>query len=78
MRKYIDVNLVFQILNNIPAADVVPVCRGTWKQDEWDDEDGIYRCSVCGNKFILIDGTPEMNLYNYCPNCGARMDTQAQ
>lgn len=40
--------------------------------DEWDG--GYYECSVCGEAFTFIEGTPKENLYNYCPNCGARME----
>ena len=47
----------------IPSADVVEVRHGRWEQD---DE---FVCSVCGYKMIVGGGA-----YNYCPNCGARMD----
>ena len=58
------------------TADVAPVRQGRW--DEWDDTmfNTVYRCSVCGEDFVLIDGTPSDNLYNYCPNCGAKMDEE--
>lgn len=55
-----------------PTIDAVPVVHGEWK--EWDDGDNTWSCSVCGNPFVLIDGTPSDNEMNYCPNCGARMD----
>lgn len=55
---------------NRPSA----VRRGRWTDhnDEWDG--GYYECSVCGEAFTFIEGTPKENLYNYCPNCGARME----
>ena len=50
------------------AADVAPVHRGEWV--EFDGE-GTYQCTYCGEPFILIEGTPSDNEYNYCPKCGA-------
>lgn len=58
-----------QILNFIPAADVVPVRYGRWIKTI--GENGVTsacRCNLCGfedNRF---------SLFSYCPNCGARMD----
>lgn len=56
------------------VADAQEVRRGRWMEhsDEWDG--GYYECSVCGEAFTFIEGTPKENLYNYCPNCGARME----
>ena len=47
--------------------------KGKWKEtdDGWDGT--YYVCSACGCPWTLIDGTPEDNGMNYCPNCGARM-----
>lgn len=46
---------------------------GEWTEREDWNGDNYYDCSVCGESFVLIDGTPSMNLYHYCPNCGAKM-----
>ena len=58
----------------IPAADVAPVRHGLW--EERDDGFGgtYYHCSVCGEDWCTIDGTPAENGMRYCPQCGARMD----
>ena len=50
--------------------------RKTGKWIEQDDGwDGVYyECSVCKEPFTLIDGTPQDNLYNFCPNCGCEME----
>ena len=49
----------------IPAADVAPVRHGRWVfNDELDD---MFHCTVCDNVAVR-------NTFNYCPNCGARMD----
>ena len=58
---------------SIPAADVQEVRHGRWIEQE-ADMDTIYECSVCGEPFVTLEGTPADNLWNYCPNCGAKMD----
>jgi peptide subunit release factor 1 (eRF1) len=49
--------------------------RGVGKWIECVDYDGdsYYECSACHTPFTFIDGTPELNDYHCCPNCGARM-----
>lgn len=46
---------------------------GYWIEKEDCNLDIYYDCSECGESFCLIDGTPTDYLYNYCPNCGAKM-----
>ena len=47
---------------------------GRWIEQDDGYNDTIYQCSVCGEEFVTIEGTPADNLWNYCPNCGARME----
>lgn len=47
--------------------------RGKWETIEGWDGDEVYRCSECGEEYVLIDGTPKENSYHFCPNCGADM-----
>ena len=60
-----------------PAADVRENVRGEWvrQDDGWCGD--YYECSVCKEPFTLIDGTPQDNLYNFCPNCGADMRSKS-
>ena len=51
------------------AADVAPVVHGRWVEQEKYAFGVMYDCSICGNR-ILDNG----HSWNYCPNCGARMD----
>ena len=46
---------------------------GKWisTDDGWDSE--YFVCSVCGCPWTLIEGSPEDNGMNFCPNCGAYM-----
>ncbi len=55
-------------LSSVPVADVEPVRHGRWRwigADRWND---AFECSECGR--ILMDDS------NYCPNCGAKMDSE--
>ena len=58
-------------VRNIPAADVAPVVHGRWVEKEKYTFGIIYDCSLCENR-ILDNG----HSWNYCPNCGARMDLE--
>lgn len=51
-------------IEQIPAADVVEVKHGEWK----DLSSAEWQCSECNYKVERWNNTP------YCPNCGARMD----
>lgn len=60
---------VVDMLNSIPAADVVEVRHGRWSEQPLDfDLCGVayYQCSECGKE----QQTPS----NYCQFCGAKMD----
>lgn len=52
-----------------PAADVAPVRHGRWIEQEKYTFGVMYDCSICGDR-ILDNG----HSWNYCPNCGAKMD----
>ena len=52
-----------------PAADVAPVRHGQWIEKEKYTFGIMYDCSLCEDR-ILDNGHP----WNYCPNCGAKMD----
>lgn len=61
----------WNILANLPAADVVERKIGKWSEE--------YKCSECGyaallrveydDGSVMWEGTP----MNFCPNCGAKM-----
>lgn len=59
-------------INKAPIVEAVPVVHGEWIEED-DDIDIVYECSECGKWFVLIDGNPEENHYNFCPACGADM-----
>jgi hypothetical protein len=55
-----------QYIEQIPAADVTPVRRG-----RWIEEDGIQICSECGEEHEWEDYRAP-----YCDTCGARMNKE--
>lgn len=55
------------------AADVAPVRHGRWIEQEQYTFGVMYDCSICNNR-ILDNG----HSWNYCPNCGAKMDGEDQ
>lgn len=61
------------VIEKQPAADVAPVVHGRWIADG-DGYHWTYNCSICAWK----DGYPFNERHNFCPNCGAKMDGEAE
>lgn len=60
------------IVNTIcPAADVVHVIHGEWLNANVLNCSEVFECSECGYSF---DHDGYQHFFNYCPNCGAKMD----
>ena len=59
------------ILNNFPSADVVEGVHGRWVHDGQRIHNGVdwWHCSECNTPATGVEIK-----YNYCPNCGAKMD----
>ena len=61
------------------SAEVAPVVHGEWVlvgTNEHDYETSVEeKCSLCGRYVYRYDTEPQDN---YCPNCGAKMDKEAQ
>ena len=72
-------------INKQDAADVAPIVHGEWREDT-DPADGDLRCTHCGiawpkcvQKQIEEQGIWTLQtLFKYCPNCGAKMDKEAE
>ena len=62
-----------------PAADVAPVVHGRWillGKNEHDYETSVEeKCSLCGRYVYRYDTELQDN---YCPNCGCKMDKEAE
>lgn len=75
---FTDFEDAFEMVQNAPTADVVPVVHGKWiLRGKW------LRCSQCDEKALLKEtgGTGGFHEYeqvrsDYCPNCGAKMDLE--
>lgn len=50
------------------SADVAQVRHGRWKASG-----GLLECQNCGEIYSTLGGN-EGKAWNYCPDCGARMD----
>ena len=60
---------IFEIISEIPTADVAPVVHTQWAHiggDEWC-------CPACGF-VITTEGSWDKPTQKYCENCGAKMD----
>ena len=52
-------------IRKLPAADVRPVVKATWKRIDFKPCGHDYECSSCGWKNDMAT--------HFCPNCGADM-----
>ena len=69
-----DMTVTEFVEDELPAADVAPVLHGRWIEytkviipEPYNKWEQAWKCSECG----FDDG---FVAYNYCPNCGAKMD----
>ena len=67
-----------KILNQFPSSDVEPVKHGRWIGfgDGYADGELVYDMWECSECSYDADGTDEKPEWNYCPNCGAKMDDE--
>jgi len=60
--------MAMEIAASAPTADVVPVVHGQWIEDH-----DYLKCPECG-VMVKCDFTFfDIGNWNYCPNCGAKM-----
>jgi hypothetical protein len=67
--KLLNSHAIKNMIVTVPKVDAVEVVHGRWILA--DDGDGDV-CSVCGTDFCNI--IYETGNWNYCPNCGAKME----
>lgn len=63
-QSFVDHAEVIDILSDMPTVDAVEVVHGRWIRRHNET-----KCSRC--KFIYYSNHDD---FNYCPNCGAKMD----
>ena len=69
-------------LEEFESADVQEVKHGKWKLNSYYcDENNCFditvSCSKCGKEYCretVADVQDSDEMFNYCPNCGAKMD----
>ena len=73
LEKVIAVRDVLEMVQSVPAVDAAPVVPGHWvDHSAYEDGTVCRECSECHDMQI------HYNTYypNYCPNCGAKMDSE--
>ena len=66
------------IIDAIKQGELYDGTQGEWIERLDYNRDTYYDCSVCGNSWTTIEGTPWENGMNFCPNCGAKMKKAAR
>lgn len=68
---------VLQDIDEQPTVDAVEVVHGKWEfcEEHWSG-DLTYKCSNCGDELDTLPGI-EID-WDYCPNCGAKMDGKVE
>lgn len=59
-------------------VDELPSVQPKGKTGHWIEQEDYgeiyYCCTICGEPYVTIEGTPKDNQMNYCPCCGAKME----
>lgn len=75
---FCDFENAVRLVKSLPAADVELVRHGRWfrAEDDWNSLI-TFQCSVCGEEYCFECDEDILPLnYNYCPNCGAKMNLE--
>lgn len=48
------------------------------KPEYWSEQNSFIKCSRCGSYETKYDHLGNLNDFDYCPNCGAKMDGEAE
>ena len=70
------VGIFTRAIDNQPTIDAEPVRHGRWILEK--EPNGVpycFHCSICDSDFRYLG---IKTVYNYCPNCGAKMDEEVQ
>lgn len=76
---YVDTDDIDEVLQEIVCKNNISneakVKHGEWIRVDGDVGYSVYQCSKCGGKVVLDD---EGGVYEYCPNCGAKMNGERE
>ena len=68
----------WETAQNMPTIDAEPVVRGEWVTTRTIIHDGEPYCSLCGQEALAEYGRHTYIKSNYCPNCGAKMESEGK
>lgn len=68
LRDHVYLLGVLSVIDNAPTIETAQAAHGKWLV--YGIEHKSCKCSVCGDVYAY--------LYNYCPNCGAKMDVKEE
>lgn len=74
--KQAAVHRCMDAIMEITPTEVVLVRHAQWIENQDTNGDCYYTCSACKCDWTTIDGSPTENNMRYCPECGARMDSE--
>lgn len=66
------IRIAIKDVKHFPTADAVEVRHGEWQIVDSDLGYVEMRCSLCGCKHLFYTKQG----YPYCPNCGAKMESE--
>lgn len=66
--KRVSADAMKSFIKNRPVVDVAPIVHGRWRESG-----PLLECQSCGEIYSRLGGNAG-KLWNYCPNCGAKMD----
>ena len=70
---YLPIHFIDFVIEDMPTADVEPVRHGRWVEKPTS----VY-CSNCRTHWSREFVISLRKTYKFCPNCGARMDGDAE
>lgn len=59
----------------VQPMEVVEVVHGRWEKEKSHADFDSMKCTACGG-LLLVCWHTDLDYYNYCPNCGAKMDAK--
>lgn len=80
---YINKEMIEDFVESLPPVTPREPKMGHWEwvQYDYDPNIGNWHCSECRNIVVKCVSKNEIGgipIYNYCPNCGAKMESEAE
>lgn len=67
-----------KLVSRAPTVDAESVVRHEhWSKENTREKSYLFKCSNC-NKMAYYCGGNGICAYNWCPNCGAKMDAEEE